>query len=723
SATGVFQAVGFFRVETCPTQAVLPLVGLAAEKVIRDRCISLLPAIMPHQCRLGKPRGQPGREGCKSARPQTLPSPLPSFGGLPTMQWSRQFPNVVVCLVMLCVFGCMAFPALAAERPNVLWITAEDMSPTLGCWGDSYASTPNIDALADQSVMYTRAFATAPVCSPARSCLITGCRAMALGTQRLRSEFPIPDYMRGFPALLREVGYYCTNNAKTDYNTSNAQAIIKASWDESSRQAHWRDRGEEEPFFSVFNHMTSHQSRTMVWPYSRFQNDVQSRLDEDQIHDPLKAPIPPYYPDTPLMRTSVARYYDCVSVMDQEVGELLEQLEEDGLADDTIVFFYSDHGSGMPRHKRALLDTGMHVPLLIRFPPKYQHLAPAAPGARIDRLVSFVDFAPTVLNLCGIEIPEFMQGKPFLGNDSGEKRQYVYGARDRVDEVYDLARSVRDERYLYIRNFMPHLSYHQPSFYPDQGVIRAEITRYARKNSSRLTPAQAHYVADTRPVEELYDVVADPWNENNLAESPDHQKVLRRMRNALRKWMLDLRDAGFLPEEQVWSRLDGRTPYELRQSPAEYPLKRLLRTAMRVGTDPESLDELVESLSDPEPGVRYWAAMGLGAVSTKADTAEKALLTVLDDPSVAVRIEAAYGLAKMGEFDVALPVLEQALENKSVDAVLHAARAIELLGSKARPAAQAMKQARQRAEGGGTIEMFVRFSVDSFLDDIEDKTP
>lgn len=635
---------------------------------------------------------------------------------------TKKFFNAMWGSVVFSLWGCTAIPTTAADHPNVLWITAEDMSPTLGCWGDSYASTPHIDTLAEQSVKYTRAFATAPVCSPARSCLITGCHATALGTQRLRSEFPIPDYMRGFPALLRDIGYYCTNNAKTDYNTSNAKAIIQASWDESSRQAHWRKRGEDQPFFSVFNQMISHQSRTMVWPYSRFEQKVQSRLDENQIHDPLKAPIPPYYPDTPLIRKCMARYYDCVSAMDQKVGELLQQLEKDGLADDTIVFFYSDHGSGMPRHKRALLDSGMHVPLLIRFPPKYQHLAPAAPGTEIDRLVSFVDFAPTVLNLCGIEIPDFMQGKPFLGDDSGQKRKYVYGARDRVDEAYDLARSVRGERYLYIRNFMPHLSYHQPSFYPDQGVIRAEITRYARENPSRLTPAQAHYVADTRPVEELYDVVSDPWNENNLARSPDHQHVLRRMRKALFTWMLDVRDAGFLPEEQVWSRLDGRTPYDLRQSPAEYPLTRLLRTARHVGAGPESLDEMLEALSDEEPGIRYWATMALGTSSTKVESAEKALVSVLDDPSVAVCVEAAYGLAKMGELDVALPVLERALEHKSVDAVLHAARAIELLGPQARSAAEAMKDARQRAEGSGTIKLFIRFSVDSFLDELDHST-
>ena len=259
----------------------------------------------------------------------------------------------------------------AAERPNILWITAEDMSPVLGCYDDQFAVSPNIDRLAKESVRYTRAFASAPVCSPSRSCLITGCYPPSLSTQQMRSGFAIPKSMRGFPEHLRARGYYTSNNVKTDYNTGNYADIIRHSWNESSATAHWRKRPDEkQPFFSIFNLMTSHQSRSMVWPYERFKKDVQSRLSVSEIHDPTKVPLPPYYPDTPLIRRELARFYDCVTAMDKEVGVILQQLEDDGLADNTIVFFYSDHGNGMPRHKRALLDSGMHVPLLIRFPKK-----------------------------------------------------------------------------------------------------------------------------------------------------------------------------------------------------------------------------------------------------------------------------------------------------------------------------------------------------------------
>ena len=308
----------------------------------------------------------------------------------------------------------------AADTPNILWITAEDMSPTLGCYGDAYATTPNLDAFAKGAVRYTRAFAAAPVCSPSRSTLITGIWAPNLGTSQMRSTFPLPPDVKGFPTYLREAGYFTTNSVKTDYNTSDEPRLIKESWDESSDAAHWRSalRKDGQPFFAVFIHTVTHQSRTMVWPYPVFKAAVQSALKPAEIHDPAKATVPAYYPDTEIVRREIARFYDCVTVMDAEVGKLLQQLEEDGLADDTIVFFYSDHGSGMPRHKRLLHDTGMRVPLLVRFPEKYKHLAPAAAGETVDSLVTFADFAPTVLSLASVPVPEAMQGEIFLGPDA-----------------------------------------------------------------------------------------------------------------------------------------------------------------------------------------------------------------------------------------------------------------------------------------------------------------
>jgi len=513
-----------------------------------------------------------------------------------------------------------------ADFPNILWITCEDMSPALGCYGDKYARTPNLDRLARESVRYTRAFATAPVCSPVRSCLITGVFATSMGTQNLRSAFPVPLEIRGFPSYLREAGYYTTNNVKTDYNTSDERRIIESSWDDCSRTAHWRNRGENQPFFSVFNDVTTHQSRTMVWPYEKFKKEVQSRLDPSEIHDPDEAPVPPYYPDTPIVRRTIARFYDCMTVMDKNVGKLLDQLEKDGLAENTIVFFYSDHGSGLPRHKRLLYDSGLRVPLLIRFPEKFRHLAPAPPGSTVNRLVSFVDFPPTVLTLAGLTPPSYMQGKPFLGRAGLESgpRIFVAGARDRVDEAYDLARSVRDENFLYIRNFMPHLSYNQPSWYSDQGEIRQEITRLEAEGKLE-TPAQKAYAGPTRPLEELYDTEKDPFQIRNLAADPKYYAVVARMRRRLKYWIRKTHDIGFLPECEVARRCEGRTPYEIARDENLYPQKRIVAAAELVGTGEGSLSKQTALLKDDDAGVRYWATVGLHALGEKARPAAKAL--------------------------------------------------------------------------------------------------
>ncbi|MEM7235625.1 MAG: sulfatase-like hydrolase/transferase, partial [Planctomycetota bacterium] len=538
------------------------------------------------------------------------------------------------CLTLFC-----ATPAFAVDRPNVLWITVEDMSPTMGCYGDSYAKTPNLDALAKESVLYEKAFATAPVCSPSRSCLINGVYAQSQGTHNMRSAFPIPKEFSGFPGLLRKAGYYTSNNVKTDYNSGNFQEIIDNSWDESKNGAFWRQRSEGKPFFSVINIMTTHQSRTMVWPYERFVKEIQVQLKPEHINAPETVPLPAYYPDTPAVRRTVARFYDCVRVMDQQVGRILGLLKADGLEENTIVFFYSDHGSGMPRHKRAILDSGMRVPLLIRTPQRYRDaLRAQAPGSRVSRLVSFVDFAPTVLDICGISIPKFVQGRSFLGPNNSDERRYVYGHRDRVDEVYDMVRSVRDARYLYVRNYMPHFSYHQASAWPDQGEIRAEF------DSSHLsTAAQLQYAGERRPAEELYDCDADPTNLKNLVDSREHRAVLERLRSALRSQTLKIRDLGFLPESTASAIAKEQTLWSYARSRESYPSREVLDTAELVGRGTESA--ILEKFTAKDPDVRYWAAVGLNARESISSRAADVLLVLLRDSTIAVRVEAAYALA------------------------------------------------------------------------------
>jgi len=614
---------------------------------------------------------------------------------------------------------------VADDQPNILWITAEDMSPTLGCYGDEYATSPNIDKLATESVRYTHAFASAPVCSPSRSCLITGCYATSLGTQQMRSAFPIPEFMTGFPSILREqLDYYTTNNVKTDYNTANWEKIIAASWNESSDTAHWRKRSDEQkaqPFFSVFNLMTSHQSRSMVWPYEQFQSDVQSRLSAPEKHDPATVPLPPYYVDTPVVRRELARYYDCVTAMDQEVGRILEQLESDGLADNTIVFFYSDHGSGMPRHKRALFDSGMHVPLLIRFPEKWQHLAPAKAGETLDRLVSFVDFGPTALSLAGAEIPDFMQGQPFLGKHDTEPRKFIYGHRDRVDEVRDLARSVRDKRWLYIRNYMPHLGYNQPTSWPDQGTIRDEF--YRLTDEDNMTAAQWQFAGPTRPVEELYDCEADPLNLDNLAKDPEHSQRLKVMRQQHREHLLDSRDLGFLPESEARSLFSEGNGWQITRTKA-LNFESLIDAA-------SSSDDATQlaNLSSDDASIRYWAAMHYNLTSELPAAAQTGLNQLLNDDSSAVRIEAANTLIRHDLSKAGLEQLISELASDDLTSVLHAIRTVEMLPEPPAGAIPAVKKLIARCEiirppdtpptvvtaGEKDLAMFIMMSAHAFL--------
>jgi len=572
------------------------------------------------------------------------------------------------------------------------------MGPHLGCYGDAYAHTPHLDRFAGGSVRYTRAFATAPVCSPARSCLITGLYATSLNTQNLRSRFPIPAQFHGFPSYLRRLGYFCSNQVKTDYNTRREPDLIRESWDVCSPQAHWRQRAPGQPFFSVINLEETHQSRASVWSFEQFERELGRRLAPGQRHDPERAPVPPYYPDTPTARRTLARYYDCITAMDLEVGRILGELEADGLAHSTIVFFFSDHGQGLPRGKRTLYDSGLHVPLLIRFPDRFQSLAPAAPGAAIDRLVSFVDFAPTVLSLAGAALPAYLQGHAFLGAAAGPPRRYVFGARDRVDEAYDLSRSVRDARFLYVRNYQPHRSLNQPEGYSDQADLRREIRRLAV--AGELDAVQLAYAGPTKPLEELYDTQVDPQQIHNLAASPGHRATLENLRHQLRQWQLESLDLGFLPEWDAWARSRDRTLWEMAQDPKAYDLPRILAAADvvgRLGAGPAQL----ELLGYRDSAVRFWAAVGLRAAVTLdrsvADPARAALRTALSDAALPVRIEAAASLAALGEVEPALTVLSRELEGADLDAALQAARALQELGSQARPALPAIQRTLARA--------------------------
>jgi len=576
-------------------------------------------------------------------------------------------------------------------RPNILWITCEDISPHLGCYGDPYAHTPHLDTLAAEGVRYDKAFAPAPLCTPARSTLISGLYACSLGTHNLRGTMPLSPKIRPFTQYLREAGYYCSNNEKEDYNFDTPPG----TWDESSGTAHWRKRAPGQPFFSVFNFMLTHQSQTRYDPVELKKRNA--ALPAEARHDPGDAPVPPYYPDTPAVRANLAALHTQITLMDLKVRELLDQLEQDGLSRETIVFFYSDHGDGLPRGKRWLFDSGLRVPLIIRFPEKYASLSPGKPGSVCQDLVSFVDFAPTVLSLIGLPVPQAMQGRPFLGGAKQKPRGHVFAMRDRVDEVLEVSRSVRDRRYLYIRNFFPHRGRMQRSFYSELTPIRIQIRRLDRQD--RLAGAAAWLAAAEKPAEELYDTDTDPFQIENLAADPAHRSRLERMRDVLYDWMLEIGDTGLVPEAELVRRAAGRSPYDVVRDDAAFPLDKILETADRVGRGPSHLPALRTALTDPEPGVRYWAATALAALGSSAAAAAGELRMALNDPSANVRFPAAEALARIGDSAEAVAVLARGLEHEDVRVRLAAAQVLVALGDISRPATPRIRTAIHQAEG------------------------
>jgi arylsulfatase A-like enzyme len=573
----------------------------------------------------------------------------------------------------------------AADRPNVLWLVSEDNNPYLGCYGDPLARTPTIDRLAKEGVLYERCF-TQPVCAPSRFALITGIYAATAGpAEHMRAKGKIPPWLKGFPALLRDAGYYTTNNAKTDYNSP---INIKEAWNESSQQAHWRKRPDpERPFFSVFNHEVTHES--CLFP----EKDLPLKLPPT---DRTKVRVPPYQPDTPEIRDDLGRYHDHMALMDAQIAAKLKELETAGLAEDTIVFYFSDNGGVLPRSKRFLQESGTHVPLITYYPPKWRHLAPAAPGSRIKDPVCFVDFAPTMLSLAGVRIPGHMQGRAFAGPAKAAPNEFVFCTRDRMDERYDMMRSVVDRRWLYIHNFRPDLPYVQRLDYPFKARGYQSWARMAAEG--KLTPATAQFWG-TKPTEELYDMLADPDNVKNLASDPAQLETLERMRTALKRHTLEIYDNGFMPEG---SPLEG---YDESRKAGAYPLERIFDLATLASKrDVQNLPKLIEALDDDSEPVRWWAAQGCTMLGAQAAPAEVALRKHLDDPSGAVQVVAAEALASLGKLEAALPVLECALKNaKAPFIALQAANVLARLGERARPSLPMIKQllASAQKEGDG----------------------
>ncbi len=598
----------------------------------------------------------------------------------------------------------------SAARPNILWITCEDISPNLGCYGDPDAVTPTLDRLAARGVRYDRAFAAAPVCAPTRSTLIAGVFATSLGSQHMRSQAQLPEWFSPWTADLRHAGYYCSNNVKEDYNFKKPAG----TWDESSRTAHWRKRKPGQPFFSVFNYTITHESQIRV-PDAIWKKNT-ARLKPEQFHDPAKMHVPPYHPDTPVVRRDWARYHDNITALDYLVADRLAELAKDGLTDDTIVFFFGDHGAGLPRGKRFLYDSGLRVPLLIAVPKKWEKYAPGKPGTATDRLVSFIDIGPSILSLAGVAIPKHLQGLAFLGDKAVAPRTVIHAFRDRMDERTDCSRAVRDDRYKYIRNFMPWHPWADEISYMNEMPTMQEFRRLAA--AGKLTADAAKFMAPTKPAEELYDTKADPWELHNLADSKEHRADLDRLRKTLTDGMRERLDLGLLCEAEMHRRAERAAPYAVARGNGgkDYlPFDALLKVA-----DMEDTSALVESAKDADPAIAWWAVTKLATGRQEGDRAGRVLdlLTkASQSANGSVRVAAADGLARRGKTDAALTVLRAALRDENPWVRHAAAEALDAMGKQAAPALADVK-----AAGDDTNQYVVRV-VRHLLTTLGEKVP
>lgn len=606
----------------------------------------------------------------------------------------KSFCTALAAFLVVGLF--VADSARSVDRPNILWLSCEDISAHLGCYGYPNATTPNLDAFAAEGVRYTHAFVTAGVCAPCRSAIITGMYQTSIGTQHMRCNANLPDHIRPFTRGLREAGYYCTNNSKQDYQFQTPPG----TWDVSSGKAHWKNRPEDKPFFSVFNYTGCHESG--IESTSKYESVTKGLKKHDR--DVVANSLPPYYPDTPVVRDDWGRYYDVITAMDRWFGEHLKTLDDAGLAEDTIVVFWSDHGVGLPRAKRWLYDSGMHVPLIVRIPEKFRVGGQGTPGLVSDQLVSLIDLGPTTLNLAGVNVPAHMQGQAFLGENTPSPREYVYGARDRMDERYDIIRAVRDCRFKYIRNYEPFKTYYQYMNTPEKGRLMREIRRV--EALSDISPGVARFLERTKANEELYDTSADPHEMHNLAGDPKFADELKRLRQAHLDWVLETRDLGLVPEAEINARQEklGSAWAILNNSDAGNLIQALRDAASLSLEGAESAVKMIETLNAADATVRYWACVGLGNIAeqlpaSQRNNAAAGLRVCLKDESENVRVAAARAMCHMDLASEALPTLVAVLDDGSQWARVHAANVLDEIDEQARPVLDAMTRNKAYRKG------------------------
>ncbi len=573
--------------------------------------------------------------------------------------------RIAIPLTLAVLLGAV----VAQDRPNIIWLTSEDNSHHwIGCYGNRQAETPNIDRLAAEGILYKYGYANAPVCAVVRNTLILGRYACGMGTQNMRSRYRIPSRFRTYVSYLRDAGYYCVNRSKTDYNY---ETNDRSHWDECSGKAHWKNRAEGQPFFAVFNTTISHESS--LFARKTAQSRKRGLIPKQPSRDPASVTLPPYMPDTPEIRQDWVTYMDIVTAMDKQIGRWLQELEDAGVMDNTIVIHYSDHGGILPRGKRYIYDTGTHVPMIVRFPERWQHLATGEPGTKSDRPVSFIDLPPTALSLAGVKVPETMQGRAFLGAGRRAAEPYVFLFGQRFDSrMLRFVRAVTDGHYRYVRNFHPHR--HRGIFagYPHGQVGWKSFLRL--HEAGKTTAQQASFWRVPQPTEELYDTRSDPWEVNNLAQDPKHQARLAVMREATLDKMREIGDTGLVPESMYEEISQGGTVYDYVHDD-DFPFDQVLQLALRAGDGkPRGLDELRVAMAHDHPVMRYWGALGCSVLGTSAKAAAGRLRQLLKDPVEAVRVVAAEALHVQGDTKAAIDGLVAVLSETD-----HAVVALEAL--------------------------------------------
>ncbi|MCJ8322033.1 MAG: sulfatase, partial [Colwellia sp.] len=516
---------------------------------------------------------------------------------------SDRFNLLITCFLVMLINITAAFASeVDVDRPNILWIVSEDNSPLIGAYGDTYATTPNIDALAKKSIVYDNAFANSPVCSPTRSSIITGMHANAIGTGNMRSRNKIPDFVKPYTYYMRAAGYYATNDSKTDYNYATAdipdgKVLLESTWTEIDSKlwdvGDYSNRKAGQPFFHIYNIMASHE-------YNVHSPSAKTK------HLPEDFTLPPYHPDTPEIRADWALYYDSISKMDALVGKKLAELEAAGELKNTIVFYYSDHGGVIARSKRFIYDTGTKIPFMVHVPDKFKHLVSNIMGSRTDQMIDTVDLAPTLLHLAGVEKPAHMQGHNIFSVAIEHAKKYNYLYRGRMDERIDLVRALRDKKFKYTRNYMPHRSTGQHLSYLWNAQSIQSWQQECLNNRCNKTQQQFWQLKEA---EELYDIENDPWEVNNLAKHPDYNQVLSSMRETLKEKNRRYKDIGFIPEGELAKRTQDMTAYQLvRQT--NFPINLVIETAEIASLGQEKYIELmIKRLSHQEATVRYWAAV------------------------------------------------------------------------------------------------------------------